>query len=291
MISSHTNSIHDICLPPYKKIKTSHIGDSPKYGDDSQDALDTLFYEFSETENVPQKESAPQDQLEDEINQALLSFNEYNENSEGMEYLIAPAKESQRITSISPDCSASNEGSPFDSPNSLTNSSVTSNEYEFSKSLQTNKKTIKDEPVPECDLLVPTSQTQLPASSTHLVTSPTQLVSMPSTTVNAATVVSIKQSMINTSKLTSLFTTLKVTYLKLCKEFNYLLTKFNENEKIKIELIQENNELKKLLTEIIKDRELDRKNFKRELLAEKELHKMCKHNGPKNFTSKRKAEE
>lgn len=230
MISSH-NTIHDICLPPYKKIKTC----DDKYGDD---ALDMLFYELG-PEAVP-KENAPQDKLEEEINQALMSFNEYN--SEGVEYMIVPKKE-QPSTSISPECTASNEGSPFDSPESVSNSSVTSNEYEFKQHFPTAR--------PE----------------DH----------GPPPTINADTVMSIKQSMLNTSKLTSLFTTLKVTYLKLCKEFNYLLAKFNENEKIKIELIQENNELKNLLTEIIKDRELDRKNFKRELQAEKALHKMCNH--------------
>ncbi|ODV76701.1 uncharacterized protein CANTADRAFT_42470, partial [Suhomyces tanzawaensis NRRL Y-17324] len=76
---------------------------------------------------------------------------------------------------------------------------------------------------------------------------------------NNSTVASIKQAMINTSKLTSLFTTLKVTYLKLCKEFNYLLSKFNENEKVKIELIHENNELKRLLADIMKEREKDKR--------------------------------
>ena len=76
--------------------------------------------------------------------------------------------------------------------------------------------------------------------------------------VNQSTLTSIKQSMINTSKLISTFTTLKTTYLKLCKEFNYLLNKFKDNEKIKIELINENNELKHLLMEIIKQRELEK---------------------------------
>ncbi|KAK6200914.1 uncharacterized protein RJT21DRAFT_29167 [Scheffersomyces amazonensis] len=83
--------------------------------------------------------------------------------------------------------------------------------------------------------------------------------------INPDTVMTLKQSMISTSKLISLFTTLRTTYLKLCKEFNYLLTKFNDNEKIKIELIHENNELRNLLTEIIKDREIEKKQHKLQL--------------------------
>ena len=81
--------------------------------------------------------------------------------------------------------------------------------------------------------------------------------------VNSDTIKTIKRSMKNTSKLVSTFTTLKTTYLKLCKEFNYLLTKFNDNEKIKFELLHENNELRKLLTEIITEREVDRKRANR----------------------------
>lgn len=83
------------------------------------------------------------------------------------------------------------------------------------------------------------------------------------TSINYSTIASIKKSMIDTSKLISTFTTLKTTYLKLCKEFNYLLNKFNENERIKIELINENNELKSLLTEIITKRELERKEYRK----------------------------
>lgn len=83
------------------------------------------------------------------------------------------------------------------------------------------------------------------------------------TPINYSTIASIKRSMIDTSKLISTFTTLKTTYLKLCKEFNYLLNKFNENERIKIELINENNELKSLLTEIITKRELERKEYRK----------------------------
>lgn len=81
--------------------------------------------------------------------------------------------------------------------------------------------------------------------------------------VDYGTIAALKRSMIDTSKVISTFTTLKTTYLKLCKEFNYLLTMFNDNERIKIELINENNELKRLLTEVITDREADRKELRR----------------------------
>lgn len=79
------------------------------------------------------------------------------------------------------------------------------------------------------------------------------------------TVATLKKSMASSSRLIGTFTALKTTYLKLCKEFNFLLGKFNENEKIKIDLIHENNELRKLLWETIKDRELDRKEYKAQL--------------------------
>lgn len=85
--------------------------------------------------------------------------------------------------------------------------------------------------------------------------------------IDITTVSTLKQAMAGTSKLIGTFTTLKTTYLKLCKEFNYLLGKFNDNERIKIELIHENNELKKLLVEVIKEKELDRKQYKADLQA------------------------
>lgn len=83
--------------------------------------------------------------------------------------------------------------------------------------------------------------------------------------VCAETVATLKNSLASHSRLIGTFTTLKTTYLKLCKEFNFLLGKFNENERIKIELIHENNELRKLLWETIKDREMDRKEYKAQL--------------------------
>lgn len=85
------------------------------------------------------------------------------------------------------------------------------------------------------------------------------------TSVNSDTVFGLKRAMANTSRLIGTFTALKSTYLKLCSEFNYLLGKFNENEKIKIELIHENNQLRKLLVDTIKEKELDRKKYRAEL--------------------------
>lgn len=84
---------------------------------------------------------------------------------------------------------------------------------------------------------------------------------------NPGTIATIKRAMRESSRMIGTFTTLKTTYLKLCKEFNYLLGKFNENEKIKIELIHENNELRKLLVDVIKEKELDRKKYKDEIRA------------------------
>lgn len=87
------------------------------------------------------------------------------------------------------------------------------------------------------------------------------------TSENLSTIAALKRAMCDSSKMIGTFTTLKTTYLKLCKEFNYLLGKFNENEKVKIELIHENNELRKLLVDVIKEKELDRKKYKDEIKA------------------------
>lgn len=84
-------------------------------------------------------------------------------------------------------------------------------------------------------------------------------------TVNKETVCGLKRAMAENSRLVGTFTTLKSTYLKLCREFNFLLAKFNENEKIKIELIHENNQLRKLLVDTITEKELDRKKYRAEL--------------------------
>lgn len=78
--------------------------------------------------------------------------------------------------------------------------------------------------------------------------------------IDLGTVRSIKRSMIDTSKLFSTYAVLKETYVKLCREFNYLLRKFNDNEKIKIDLINENNELRKLLIDTIRDREMEKRS-------------------------------
>lgn len=85
--------------------------------------------------------------------------------------------------------------------------------------------------------------------------------------IDPATVQEIKQSMAGTSRLIGTFTLLRSTYLKLCKEFNYLLGKFNENERIKIELIHENNQLRELLFDSIKEKELNRKKYCADLKA------------------------
>lgn len=85
----------------------------------------------------------------------------------------------------------------------------------------------------------------------------------PETKVNLDTVSYVKNLMIDNSKTIGLYSTLKTTYLKLCKEFNYLLQKFNDNEKIKMELIQENEELKKLIANLLKDKEAENTATKR----------------------------
>lgn len=87
------------------------------------------------------------------------------------------------------------------------------------------------------------------------------------TACDMGTVATLKKAMAGNSRLVGSFTALKVTYLKLCKEFNFLLGKFNDNERVKIELIHENNELRKLLVDVIKERELDRKKYKEDILA------------------------
>lgn len=79
----------------------------------------------------------------------------------------------------------------------------------------------------------------------------TSVSSAEDTNVNLDTVASLKRSMTDTSRLITTFTTLKTTYLKLCTEFNYLLGKFNENEKLKVQLIHENNELRRVLAEVL----------------------------------------
>ena len=65
------------------------------------------------------------------------------------------------------------------------------------------------------------------------------------------TVAQVKRAMAETLGLISLYTTLKTTYLKLCKEFNYLLQLFKENERVKMELIKENNQLRQTVAELL----------------------------------------
>lgn len=94
------------------------------------------------------------------------------------------------------------------------------------------------------------------------VSSPPQNEDKNGAPVNLETVALLKQSMASHSRLVGTFTVLKSTYLKLCREFNFLLGKFNENERIKIELIHENNELRRLLWETIHEKELDRRQYR-----------------------------
>lgn len=164
------------------------------------------------------------DELDAEINNALLNLSEYDEtktttNKKNNNTTNGTSTGVSGTTTSSPE-----DLSPFDSPRAMTSSSESSLEDELFKSSGSESTKIEQP------------------------------------TANIDTVVNIKQSMKDTSRLLSTFTTLKTTYLKLCKEFNYLLTKFNDNEKIKIELIHENNELRNLLTQIIKERELERKS-------------------------------
>lgn len=213
-----------------------------------------------------------EDLLNDEINRVLLNLNEFNDSNTasnsskelpknlvmvsnqipnshnpsnhaysslvhsygGEQNVSIPIHNSHNsnneLSALSSSASPSNL-SPFDSPDTVT-SSVSSQEDETNKKYKNSKNATQEE-------------------------------KNSSSSVNMSTITSIKNSMMNTSKLMSTFTTLKTTYLKLCKEFNYLLGKFNDNERIKIELINENNELKSLLMDIITKRELERKSYKK----------------------------
>lgn len=84
---------------------------------------------------------------------------------------------------------------------------------------------------------------------------------------NLETVTLLKKSMGDHSRLLGVFEVLKTTYMNLCKEFNYLLGKFNDNERVKINLIHENNQLRQLLIDTIKEKELDRQRYQNELAA------------------------
>lgn len=168
------------------------------------------IFKYSDVQNHSNDQEQVPEDLDDVINEALLSVDEYKDKS-----------------------SEKSMGgfSPFDTP--ISASSVTDEEIESGK---------KEKPA--------------------------------SPIINLTTLTSIKKSMVDTSKLISLFTTLKTTYLKLCKEFNYLLSKFNENEKVKIQLIQENLKLKNLLSELIINREQDKKAFNIQLNEERKKRKL-----------------
>ncbi|KAK6455328.1 uncharacterized protein RJT20DRAFT_130130 [Scheffersomyces xylosifermentans] len=222
MNMKHSINNQESEVSPPKKIKKESKVEET-------DELEMLFQDFSDV--VPQfPESTTHFGDDEEINQVLSGFISLEEMTTSA---AIPSSQIQTGTEQQPfetnpvsNSASSEDSSPFDSPETI----ITFPEMENSK----NTKQQPKEAVVEA--------AEVP--------------------INKATVLSIKQSMVNTSKLVSLFTTLKVTYLKLCKEFNYLLRKFNENEKIKIELINENNELRKLLTEIITDREVDKRKYK-----------------------------
>lgn len=84
---------------------------------------------------------------------------------------------------------------------------------------------------------------------------------------NTKTVASLKSAISDHSRLVGVFSVLKTTYLNLCREFNYLLSKFNDNERVKINLIHENNQLRQLLVDTIKEKELDRQRYNQEIAA------------------------
>lgn len=102
----------------------------------------------------------------------------------------------------------------------------------------------------------------LPSDAFSSVTSPHVEEGKQMNMIDWDTVATLKAGLASSSRLIGTFSLLKSSYLKLCEEFNSLLGKFNENERIKFELINENNELRKFLTEVIKERELDRRAYK-----------------------------
>lgn len=256
-----------------------------------------------DTDNVK-----PDLQLNDEINNALLNFNEFNDTS------LSKDTEKDNDSSYSPSKQSRNNTHALNQlafDTSLTNQQKVSHQHQLHGYNIKNNSDLatKMNNSSSSDNLLSNSASVLSSSSTPsnlLFDSPDTATSVLSheddqmkkheirsdeiqqgnfdkqeqkspdfeqtektSPVNLSTIASIKLSMLNTSKMISTFTTLKTTYLKLCKEFNYLLSKFNDNERIKIELIHENNELKKLLTTIITQRELERKKFKKSKLQDK----------------------
>ena len=106
-----------------------------------------------------------------------------------------------------------------------------------------------------------------PTSTFSPTDSTTTAATEPETKANLDTISYVKSLMIDGSKLLGLYSTLKNTYLKLCKEYNYLLTKFNDNEKTKLHLIQENEELKQVIAELLEDRSGVKKRKSRKVMA------------------------
>lgn len=89
------------------------------------------------------------------------------------------------------------------------------------------------------------------AAALAAVVAPAGVAPVQSVGINMDTVAQVKRAMAETLGLISLYTTLKTTYLKLCKEFNYLLQLFKENERVKMELIKENNQLRQTVAELL----------------------------------------
>lgn len=191
------------------KQQTSKLTTSP--------SLNELFPELNglDTNYEYNAKSSEQENLDDAINNALLSIDEYQDEPNNSNQYKNQSNENS-ITDFS----------PFDTP--ITISSITDDEVEQ-----------KGKPC-----------------------------------LNLETIASVKKSMVDSSKLIGLFTTLKSTYLKLCKEFNYLLSKFNENEKVKIQLIQENLKLKNLLSELLESREEDNRKFNKRLNEERKRRRV-----------------
>lgn len=103
---------------------------------------------------------------------------------------------------------------------------------------------------------------EAPHTTESSVTSVEESTDKESHRANWETVAALKQEMANHSRMVGTYTTMKTAYLKLCKEFNYLLGLFNDNEKTKIGLIHENNQLRQMLVEVIKEREIDRQRYR-----------------------------
>ncbi|ABN68363.2 predicted protein [Scheffersomyces stipitis CBS 6054] len=218
----HKLGCDDLEIPTAKKTHTSQLPDE----------LDLIFSDMLPAESSIYLSSSERLAIDAEIDQALSGFDfstvdQQEQMSENQTETSTKEESHEELDTL---ITASNESKPQSS--NVSSSSENSTPFDSPETITTS------------------------------ITYNEEDIKKHTTEINKETLASIKHSMVNTSKVMSLFTTLKVTYLKLCKEFNYLLQKFNENEKIKIELINENNELRKLLTEIITKRELERKRAK-----------------------------